>query len=99
MMSIHVSLPSNASHEEFTENTNGFYKVRLFRRLRSPKKEWEVGLVDMHFNNTWHNVTDGKLKFQVEGGRPEEVVNNKLEVEGVIEEIPDALSRGLSLTS
>ena len=95
-MSIHVSLPSNASHEEFTENTNGWYKVRLARRLRLPEGRWEVGLVDMHFSNTWHNVTDGKLKFQEEEGRPEEVVNNKLEVEGEIEVILDALSRGLS---
>ena len=68
-MSIHVSLPSNASHEEFTENTNGWYKVRLARRLRLPEGRWEVGLVDMHFSNTWHNVTDGKLKFQEEEGQ------------------------------
>ena len=79
-MSSHVSLPSNAFHEEFAENTNGWYKVRLARRLQLPEGKWEVGFVDMHFSHTWHNVTDEKLQFQGVEGRPEGVVNHKLEV-------------------
>ena len=59
----------------------------------------EVGLIDMLFSNTWHNVTDEKLKFQEEEGRPEEIVTSKLEVKGEIEVILDALSKGLPPTS
>ena len=58
-MSIHVSLSSNATYKEFTKNTNGWYQVRL----GLPEGRWEVGIVEMPFSNTWHNVADKKLKF------------------------------------
>ena len=51
----------------------------------------------MHFSNTWHNVTDETLMFQNDELRPEKRVINKLDVEGEIKVILDALSRGLSL--
>ena len=61
VMSFHVSLLSNASCEKFTDNTNGWSKVQPACHLRLPEGRWEVGLVDMHISNTWHNITDREL--------------------------------------
>ena len=72
--------------------------MRLARRLHQPQGKLEVKLVDMHFSNTWHHVTNQELVFQ-EGDREEEGMEQKesvdeiLEVEVEIEGIMNALSK------
>jgi hypothetical protein len=58
---FHVSLPSNASYEVFPDNTNGHYKTHLSRRLKLSASDWIVGLTEMHYTNSWHNIDIGEI--------------------------------------
>ena len=74
--SIYLHLPANASGDEFPENTNSSFKVRLANRLRLDGSKWEVAMLDLMYPNNWHNVTEGVLtvkKFMrgVDGERVE----------------------------
>lgn len=62
-MSMYVTLPSNASWKEFPDNTNSDYKTRLSRPLALEGGEWEVGLTDVQFNNTWRNIDEGEFSL------------------------------------
>jgi hypothetical protein len=59
--SIYLHLPANASANEFPENTNSSFKIRLANRLRLDGSKWEVALLDMMYPNNWHNVTQGVI--------------------------------------
>lgn len=57
---FYVTLPSNASMQDFPENSVSSYFVRLEKPLRLEGK-WIVGMVEMHYPNSWDNVTDGRI--------------------------------------
>jgi hypothetical protein len=59
--SIYLHLPANASGNEFPENTNSSFKIRLANRLRLDGSKWEVALLDLMYPNNWHNVTQGVI--------------------------------------
>lgn len=59
--SFYLVLPANASPEEFPDNKNSTYKVRLAERLRLEGSKWECALVDMFYDNNWHNVKNASL--------------------------------------
>jgi len=60
MSEFYMTLPSNASLETFPKNTQSDFKVRLQQPLRLEGK-WQVGVVEVHYPNSWNNVTDGKI--------------------------------------
>ena len=55
-MSLHITLPSNASHIEFPDNVNGDYRIRLKHPLTLEPGEWEVGLTSIQYSRNWINV-------------------------------------------
>jgi hypothetical protein len=59
--SIYLHLPANASGNEFPENTNSSFKIRLANRLRLDGSQWEVALLDIMYTNKWHNATEGVI--------------------------------------
>ena len=60
MSEFYMTLPSNACLDIFPNNTLSSYLVKLERPLRLDGK-WLVGMVEMHYPNSWDNVTDGKI--------------------------------------
>ena len=46
--------------ETFPENSLTSFLVQLERPLRLQGR-WLVGMVEMHFPNSWDNVTDGRI--------------------------------------
>jgi hypothetical protein len=62
--SIYLHLPANASGNEFPENTNSSFKIRLANRLRLDGSKWEVALLDLMYTNNWHNVTEGVITIR-----------------------------------
>lgn len=54
-----VTLPSNGV--QFPDNTNSTYSVRLDHQLKLESGKWEVGLMDIHFPNSWQNVDTGLI--------------------------------------
>lgn len=71
-MSFQVVLPSNASFDEFPNNKNNHYFVRLEQPLNLQSGEWEVGLLGVQYPNNWVNVTNGSLIVtrQAVGNKP-----------------------------
>ena len=60
-MSLYITLPSNSSADYFPDNTNSHYFTHLEERLRFEEGEWEVALADLSYQNTWNNITEGRL--------------------------------------
>lgn len=60
MSEFYITLPSNACLNTFPNNSLTNYTVRLERPLRLNGK-WVVGLVEMHYPNSWNNVTNGEI--------------------------------------
>ena len=60
MSDFYITLPSNSSMKTYPDNTLTHYFVKLDRPLRLEGK-WLVGLVEMHYPNSWDNVTDGRI--------------------------------------
>jgi hypothetical protein len=67
--SFYLVLPANASGEEFPENKNSSYKVRLSERLRLDGALWECALVDLFYTNNWNNIVDGHMTVYANGTR------------------------------
>jgi hypothetical protein len=61
--SFNLTLPSNVSHRVYPKNANGHYITRLDRPLRVARGEWVVGVSEMHFTKSWHNVDIGKVSW------------------------------------
>jgi hypothetical protein len=60
----YLILPSNAVSDEFTDNTNSEFSVRLSRGLQLEDGRWEVGLVEIIYPNTWDNVSGGEVRIR-----------------------------------
>ena len=63
-MSMLITLPSNSSGEEFPDNNNSEFTVRLYKYLVINGGKWEVALLDMTYSNNWKNVTEGKIYLE-----------------------------------
>ena len=61
-MSGNFILPSNASYEEFPDNTASTYKVKLPERLGYERGKWEIALRAITYHNNWYNVKDAYVK-------------------------------------
>lgn len=60
MSEFYMTLPSNACTKIFPENSLTSYMIRLDRPLRL-HGNWVVNMVEMHYPNSWDNVTDGRI--------------------------------------
>ena len=60
---MYITLPSNASHDIFPENTPGSYKINLPYPVELNGK-WEVGLSEIQYTKSWYNITKG-YKFSI----------------------------------
>lgn len=61
MSEIPIVLASNASWQEFPENTNSHFKLRLAKPIKIEAKRYKVGLMDAHFSRTWRNIAQSYL--------------------------------------
>lgn len=59
-----VTLPASASSQEFPNNTNSKFRVRLPQKLHLSLNNWEVSLSNIHFPNKFHNITKGEIKVK-----------------------------------
>ena len=66
---FYITLPASASSEEFPNNTNSEFKVRLPQRIRLELGQWDVTLSSIHLPNRFHNITIGSitLKGSIDG--------------------------------
>lgn len=55
MAQFYITLPSNSSMIYFPNNTLNAFTTRLPKSL-DLKGEWEVGLSEIHYPRTWHNI-------------------------------------------
>jgi hypothetical protein len=60
---FNLTLPSNASASFYPKNANGHYVTRLDRPLKVARGDWVVGISEMHFTKSWHNVDIGKITW------------------------------------
>ena len=61
-MSGNFILPSNASYEEFPDNTASAYKVKLPERLSYERGKYEIALRSITYHHNWYNVKDAYVK-------------------------------------
>ena len=59
-----IELPSSASANDFPNNSNSSFKVRLPEKLHLGPGEWKVGLLEAHIPNKFYNVTVGEVVFE-----------------------------------
>ena len=62
MTHFHLTLPSNSSMDAYPDNTLSSYTVKLPEEI-DLTGDWEVGLKEIHFPQSWYNVTqlDGEF--------------------------------------
>ena len=59
----YIILPSNSSLEDFPNNTLSRYKTQLPVQTDLEGGDWEVGLAEIQYVNSWFNVVDNELKL------------------------------------
>ena len=58
---FYVTLPSNSSEEFYGKQHPSNYHTRLDATIRLDPTQWEVGLAEVSYPKTWHNVPDTRL--------------------------------------
>jgi hypothetical protein len=62
--SFYLTLPSNVGKSSnANDNTNGHYRTRLDRPLKLARGDWVVGISEIHFTKSWHNVVAGSVMW------------------------------------
>jgi hypothetical protein len=61
--SFSLTLPSNVSQHSYPNNTNGHYYTKLLLPLKLARGDWVVGISDIHFTKSWHNVVAGSVSW------------------------------------
>lgn len=54
-------LPSNASLDHHPDNSLTTYTVQFSEEIVLPSGQWEVGLLEIQFEKSWHNVKGGQM--------------------------------------
>lgn len=66
---MRIVLPSNSSMQFFPNNSLAKYTVKLPKHLDFSDGKWEVGLMEVMFYKSWHNLRDGaKIHLEREDG-------------------------------
>src|SRR5437868_7690927 len=63
MKEFYLTLPSNSSMGVFSNNTAAQYITKLSRTIELNDDKWEVGLVEIIFPLSFHNIRRGRNKF------------------------------------
>ena len=61
---FYATLPSNSSFDYFPNNTLTGYTTKLAEPI-TLKGQWEVGLCEIQYPFTWHNVTKSNCALRV----------------------------------
>lgn len=80
---MRVVLPSNASTSNYPDNSLAKYTVQLPQPLDLSKGQWEIGLSEIMFHHSWHNVKGAALTIVYQNGErentfPYQMVTTKL---------------------
>jgi len=95
MAEFYVTLPSNACLDIFPDNTLANYLIKLDRPLRLEGK-WVVGLVEIHFPNSWDNINDGEVIIEQDESRSLKILNIKSGRYRTVEDVISALHHCLA---
>ena len=65
----YLTLPSNSSFKYYPNNVTSSYKTHLSTPLRLNDLNYELGLADIQYPNTWFNLNNGcgYLKIYIRG--------------------------------
>ena len=63
---FYVTLPTNRSVQYFPDNKTSDLVTKLPRTLQQDG-EWEVGLAEIDYPHTWHNMPEGKNSVEIYG--------------------------------
>ena len=96
---FYITLPSNASHALFPSNTNARYRTRLSRNLRlDVDADWTVGLSSVQFTKSWHNLTDGEIRWYELIGDISDVATDDTDLRATLStDFPGPLSEDMHL--
>ena len=61
---FYVTLPSNSSMQYFSDNKTSNFVTKLSRTSQLDG-EWEVGLAEIDYPHTWHNIREGKNSVEI----------------------------------
>jgi hypothetical protein len=60
---FYLTLPSNSSQQFYPENTLTHFTTQLAHAV-DLEGQWEVGLVEIQYPHTWHNMKDGWIRIK-----------------------------------
>lgn len=91
-MSFYVTLPSDSSMHFFPENKISHFKTQLPFPL-DLKGEWEVGLSEIIYPHSWHNIneTNNYFRYEINNGNIVSSVKQEIDV-GCYESMYDIVS-------
>ena len=61
---FYVTLPSNSTMQYFPDNKISNFVTKLSRTLQLDG-EWEVGLAEIDYPYTWHNIREEKNSVEI----------------------------------
>lgn len=64
MSHFYVTLPSNSSKEYYGIQSMAHYRTRLAKCLHLNVSEWEVGLAEIIYPISWHNVYNARFRVR-----------------------------------
>ena len=62
---FYVTLPSNSSEDYYGKQPMSSFKTRLAKPIELDVDDWEVGLAEIIYPHSWHNVADGKFRIKL----------------------------------
>lgn len=61
---FYITLPSNNSFQFYGKQSMSNYKSKLAKPIHLNVDQWEVGLAEIHYPVSWHNVRNGTFKVR-----------------------------------
>jgi len=61
---FYITLPSNSSHQYYGMQNMSNYKTKLAKDINLNVSEWEVGLAEFIYPNSWKNIREGSFKVR-----------------------------------
>ena len=77
MNQFYVTCPSNSSMQLYPNNTLSRFTVKLNKEMEL-SGQWEVGLCEIQYPTSWHNIRDRLNSFIVREMRPLETTGRRV---------------------
>ena len=92
---FYITLPSNSSEDVYGKQPMSSYKTYLAKQLQLDVDEWEVGLAEIIYPHSWHNVDNATfaIKFLLDN----EWIWKELSIPTALYEDPNQLIKALSM--